>query len=231
MAQAGLAVAVYWTPFTIPAAPYPVQEAGCCKPFAVNPNFPRTSADLRTGIPPPPPPPPFDLQLTRRSTRTCPFLQAIHRATGSRMAMIETQIAGLPLPLHPGAAPDYLRSGIGRSARLMGQLRGATTPCQSARPGGLAFLLARVPCPKLKTDEDAGRAAQLLTVGETLANFRPVLLLDRRLGHNHMSAFDPASLVGTATATRSTLQALPRYCRRCFLLRCGARARAKLCHL
>lgn len=95
-----------WTPFTIPAGTYPGQEADV--QTIAQPNFLATSADL---------PDEHVYQLTRAIYENLPFLQAIHPAT--KAMAIENAIAGLPLPLHPGAARYYLEVGIDVPARLM----------------------------------------------------------------------------------------------------------------
>jgi TRAP-type uncharacterized transport system substrate-binding protein len=46
-------------------------------------------------------------------------LQAIHPAT--QVMAIETAIAGLPLPLHPGALRYYQEVGVDVPARLIAQ--------------------------------------------------------------------------------------------------------------
>ena len=58
-------------------------------------------------------------QITKAIYENLPFLQAIHPAT--RAMAIERAIAGLPLPLHPGAARYYTEIGIEIPARLIAQ--------------------------------------------------------------------------------------------------------------
>ncbi|MFT4620399.1 MAG: TRAP transporter TAXI family solute receptor [Polaromonas sp.] len=96
-----------WTPFTIPAGTYPGQEADV--QTIAQPNFLATSADL---------PDEHVYQLTKAIYENLPFLQAIHPAT--KAMALENAIAGLPLPLHPGAARYYQEVGIDVPARLMG---------------------------------------------------------------------------------------------------------------
>ena len=79
-----------WTPFTIPAGTYPGQEADV--QTIAQPNFLATSADL---------PEEHVYQITKAIYENLPFLQAIHPAT--KAMALESAIAGLPLPLHPGA--------------------------------------------------------------------------------------------------------------------------------
>lgn len=96
-----------WTPFIIPAGTYPGQEADV--QTIAQPNFLATSADL---------PDEHVYQLTKAIYENLPFLQAIHPAT--KAMALENAIAGLPLPLHPGAARYYQEVGIDVPARLMG---------------------------------------------------------------------------------------------------------------
>jgi len=48
--------------------------------------------------------------LTKTMYENLPFLQAIHPAT--KAMMIESAMAGLPAPLHPGAARYYAEVGL-----------------------------------------------------------------------------------------------------------------------
>jgi hypothetical protein len=57
--------------------------------------------------------------LTKAIYENLPFLQAIHPAT--QVMAIETAIAGLPLPLHPGALRYYQEVGVDVPARLIAQ--------------------------------------------------------------------------------------------------------------
>jgi uncharacterized protein len=88
-----------WTPFTIEAGTYPGQDADINT--IAQPNFLATSADVSEEN---------VYLITKTIYENLPFLQAIHPAT--KAMMIERAIAGLPLPLHPGAARYYAEIGI-----------------------------------------------------------------------------------------------------------------------
>ncbi len=49
-------------------------------------------------------------ELTKAIYENLPFLQGIHKAT--KAMALEKAIAGLPVPLHPGAAKYYKEMGI-----------------------------------------------------------------------------------------------------------------------
>lgn len=95
-----------WTPFTIPAGTYPGQDADV--QTIAQPNFLATSADL---------PEEHVYQITKAIYENLPFLQAIHPAT--KAMSIESAIAGLPLPLHPGALKYYQEVGVNVPDRLI----------------------------------------------------------------------------------------------------------------
>ena len=95
-----------WTPYTIPAGTYPGQEADVTT--IAQPNFLATNADVSEDN---------VYRITKTIYENLPFLQAIHPATNA-MA-IEKAIAGLPLPLHPGAARYYQEIGIDIPDRLI----------------------------------------------------------------------------------------------------------------
>ena len=97
-----------WTPYTIEAGTYPGQEADV--QTIAQPNFLATSADVSAE---------HVYQLTKAVYENLPFLQAIHPAT--KVMAIENAIAGLPLPLHPGAARYYQEVGIDVPDRLIAQ--------------------------------------------------------------------------------------------------------------
>jgi len=97
-----------WTPFTIAAGTYPGQEEDV--QTIAQPNFLATSADL---------PEEHVYQLTKTIYENLPFLQAIHPAT--KVMAVENAIAGLPLPLHPGALRYYQEVGIDVPDRLIAQ--------------------------------------------------------------------------------------------------------------
>ena len=84
-----------WTKYEIPANTYP----GLDKPITTiaQPNFLAVREDISEE----------DVyQLTKAIYENLPFLQGIHKAT--KAMAIEKAIAGLPVPLHPGAARYYL---------------------------------------------------------------------------------------------------------------------------
>ena len=95
-----------WTPFTIPAGTYPGQDADV--QTIAQPNFLATSADL---------PEDHVYEITKAMYENLPFLQAIHPAT--KAMALERAIAGLPLPLHPGALKFYQEAGLDVPERLI----------------------------------------------------------------------------------------------------------------
>lgn len=95
-----------WTPYTIPAGTYPGQAADVNT--IAQPNFLATSADLSEEN---------VYLITKAIYENLPFLQAIHPAT--KAMAIESAIAGLPLPLHPGAVKYYQEVGVDVPARLI----------------------------------------------------------------------------------------------------------------
>ena len=97
-----------WTPYTIPAGTYPGQDADA--QTIAQPNFLATRADL---------PDDHVYEITKAMYENLPFLQAIHPAT--KAMSIEAAIAGLPLPLHPGAQRYYEEVGSEIPERLIAQ--------------------------------------------------------------------------------------------------------------
>lgn len=95
-----------WTRFVIPAETYPNQS----KPIntIAQPNFLSVRADVDEDA---------VYQITKTIYENLPFLNAIHGAT--KAMAIEKAIAGLPMPLHPGAARYYQEVGIKIPERLM----------------------------------------------------------------------------------------------------------------
>ncbi|PMG59031.1 C4-dicarboxylate ABC transporter substrate-binding protein [Vibrio splendidus] len=88
-----------WTKYEIPANTYP----GVDKPITTiaQPNFLAVREDISEE----------DVyQLTKAIYENLPFLQGIHKAT--KAMALEKGIAGLPVPLHPGAARYYREMGI-----------------------------------------------------------------------------------------------------------------------
>ncbi|HHX8441768.1 TPA: TAXI family TRAP transporter solute-binding subunit [Vibrio diabolicus] len=95
-----------WTKYEIPANMYP----GLDKPITTiaQPNFLAVREDISEE----------DVyQLTKAIYENLPFLQGIHKAT--KAMAIEKAIAGLPVPLHPGAARYYKEMGIEIPSDLM----------------------------------------------------------------------------------------------------------------
>jgi len=97
-----------WTRYNIPAETYPGQTKEI-KTIA-QPNFLAVRADVDEDA---------VYQITKTTYENLPFLNAIHGAT--KAMAIEKAIAGLPLPLHPGAAKYYREVGITIPARLIAQ--------------------------------------------------------------------------------------------------------------
>jgi len=95
-----------WTRFVIPAGTYPGQDADVNT--IAQPNFLATSADVSEEN---------VYMITKTIYENLAFLQAIHPATNAMN--IEAAIAGLPLPLHPGAARYYQEIGIDIPDRLI----------------------------------------------------------------------------------------------------------------
>ena len=88
-----------WTPYTIAAGTYPGQTEDV--QTVAQPNFLATTSDL----------PEEDVyQITKTIYENLGFLNAIHAAT--KAMGIDKAIAGLPVPLHPGAARYYKEVGI-----------------------------------------------------------------------------------------------------------------------
>ena len=97
-----------WTRYVIPANTYPGQTKDINT--VAQPNFLATNANLLEE----------DVyQLTKSLYENLPYLSAIHKATS--VMSIEKAIAGLPVPLHPGAARYYRERGITIPARLIAQ--------------------------------------------------------------------------------------------------------------
>ncbi|MFK7893386.1 MAG: TAXI family TRAP transporter solute-binding subunit [Granulosicoccus sp.] len=87
-----------WTPYTIGAGTYPGQENDLTT--IAQPNFLAVNADVDEN---------HVYLLTKALYENLPFLQAIHAAT--KAMSLEAATAGLPLPLHPGAAKYYKEKG------------------------------------------------------------------------------------------------------------------------
>ena len=95
-----------WTRFVIPAGTYPGQDSDWNT--IAQPNFLATNADVSEEN---------VYMITKTIFENLPFLQAIHPAT--KAMALENAIAGLPVPLHPGAAKYYQEQGIEVPERLI----------------------------------------------------------------------------------------------------------------
>ena len=95
-----------WTRFNIPAGTYPGQTKDINT--IAQPNFLAVNASVSED----------DVYLlTKTMYENLGFLQAIHEATNDMK--IDSAIAGLPVPLHPGAARYYKEVGLNIPARLI----------------------------------------------------------------------------------------------------------------
>lgn len=95
-----------WTPFLIKAGSYPGQDKDW--QTIAQPNFLAVRADIDEEA---------VYQITKTIYENLPFLNAIHKAT---LAMsLENALAGLPMPLHPGAARYFQEAGLTIPPRLM----------------------------------------------------------------------------------------------------------------
>ncbi len=97
-----------WTRYVIPAGTYPGQDADWNT--IAQPNFLAVNADVSEEN---------VYLITKTIYENLPFLQAIHPATEAMS--LEAAIAGLPVPLHPGAAKFYQEQGIEIPERLLAQ--------------------------------------------------------------------------------------------------------------
>ena len=88
-----------WTPYVIKAGTYPGQDKDI-KTIA-QPNFLGVNAGVDEN---------HVYLLTKTMYENLPFLQAIHPAT--KVMALEKAMAGLPIPLHPGAAKYYKEMGM-----------------------------------------------------------------------------------------------------------------------
>jgi uncharacterized protein len=95
-----------WTRYIIPAGTYPNQEEDV--PTIAQPNLLAVQADI----------PEEDVYLILKTVyENLPFLQNIHKATTAMS--LDKAIAGLPMPLHPGAVRFYEEQGIEIPERLL----------------------------------------------------------------------------------------------------------------
>ncbi|MEM9344057.1 MAG: TAXI family TRAP transporter solute-binding subunit [Pseudomonadota bacterium] len=88
-----------WVPYTIAAGTYPGQEEDV--QTIAQPNFLAVNADVDEE---------HVYMLTKTMYENLPFLQAIHPATNAMD--IDKALAGLPVPLHPGALRYYEEVGL-----------------------------------------------------------------------------------------------------------------------
>lgn len=95
-----------WTRKVIPAGTYPGQKKEINT--IAQPNFLAVRADVDEDA---------VYRITKTVYENLPFLNAIHGAT--KAMAIESAIAGLPMPLHPGAAKYYKEVGIKIPAHLI----------------------------------------------------------------------------------------------------------------
>jgi hypothetical protein len=95
-----------WTPYEIPAGTYPGQDEAVMT--IAQPNFLAVRDDV---------PEEHVYLFTKAVFENLPFLNGIHPAT--KAMAIDKAIAGLPMPLHPGAARYYEEVGIDIPEKLM----------------------------------------------------------------------------------------------------------------
>ncbi len=97
-----------WVPYTIKAGTYPGQDADVMT--IAQPNFLAVNADVDEE---------HVYLLTKTIYENLPFLQGIHKATNAMD--INKALAGLPVPLHPGALKYYKEAGLEIPESLMSQ--------------------------------------------------------------------------------------------------------------
>jgi TRAP transporter TAXI family solute receptor len=97
-----------WTPYLIKAGTYPGQDKDWNT--IAQPNFLAVRADVDEE---------FVYLLTKAIYENLDFLQAIHKAT--KAMALEKALAGLPMPLHPGAARYYREAGLTIPAHLIAE--------------------------------------------------------------------------------------------------------------
>lgn len=97
-----------WVPYTIAAGTYPGQDKDVTT--IAQPNFLAVNADVDEA---------HVYLLTKTMYENLPFLQSIHPAT--KAMAVEKAMAGLPAPLHPGAARYYAEVGLDIPANLIAQ--------------------------------------------------------------------------------------------------------------
>lgn len=95
-----------WTKYTIKAGTYPGQENDVNT--IAQPNFLAVRSDVDEDA---------VYKITKTIYENLPFLNSIHKAT--KAMAVKKAIAGLPMPLHPGAARYYKEVGIKIPANLI----------------------------------------------------------------------------------------------------------------
>ncbi len=95
-----------WVPYTIAAGTYPGQDKDV--QTIAQPNFLAVNADVDEN---------HVYLLTKAIYENLPFLQAIHKATNAME--VSRAMAGLPVPLHPGAIKYYKEVGLEIPSHLM----------------------------------------------------------------------------------------------------------------
>jgi TRAP transporter TAXI family solute receptor len=95
-----------WTPYVIKAGTYPGQDKDINT--IAQPNFLGVNASVDEN---------HVYLLTKTMYENLPFLQAIHPAT--KVMAVEKAMAGLPVPLHPGAAKYYKEMGLAVPSHLV----------------------------------------------------------------------------------------------------------------
>lgn len=97
-----------WTRYVIPKGTYPGQKADI--QTIAQPNLLVVTKDT---------PEETVYLLTKTMYENLPFLNTVHKAT--KVMNIKSAIAGLPMPLHPGAAKYYKEQGVEIPARLIAE--------------------------------------------------------------------------------------------------------------
>jgi TRAP transporter TAXI family solute receptor len=95
-----------WTPYTLKAGTYPGQTKDIMT--VAQPNFLAVNENVDEN---------HVYLLTKTMFENLPFLQAIHPAT--KVMAVEKAMAGLPVPLHPGAAKYYKEVGLNIPSHLI----------------------------------------------------------------------------------------------------------------
>ena len=97
-----------WTPYVIPADAYPGMKSELTT--IAQPNFLAVRSDIDEET---------VYQITKTLYENLPFLNAIHKATKAMSK--EKALAGLPMPLHPGALRYYKEIGLEIPANLIAE--------------------------------------------------------------------------------------------------------------